>query len=324
MQDRMQVKKRFLYAGAFLVAIGAVLVATDLNGIDETAIEASLRYWPLAVIALGVGIAVRRTRFNVAGGLVAAALPGLVLGGAIAVAPQIAIDCGTSDAPSSFVNRSGTFDGPARVDVATGCGSVVVTTTPGSAWSFDAGDAGDRTAQVDATGNSLSIDGGRHRGWRGFDAPRDAWHLTLPTSRIENLAMVVNTGEGDIDLAGADIGRLDLTTNAGRTTVDLSGTSVRALTGEINAGMLSLTLPSASDLTGSLEANAGGLEVCVPSGVGLLVHTSSTLGSISWKGHEQDDGDWRSPDYASAAHRTELTVNVNLGAMDIDPIGGCK
>lgn len=320
----MQVNKRLLYGGAFLAAIGAVLVVADLSGVDETAIETALGYWPLAIVALGVGIVVRRSRFDVAGGLLAATLPGLMLGGAIAVVPRIAIDCGPGDGPSTFVSRSGSFDGPAAVDVATGCGSVVVRTTSGTAWAFDAGDAGDQTARVDATATSLSIDGGRHRGWHGFDAARDAWHLTLPTSRIENLTMVVNTGEGDIDLAGADIGRLDLTTNAGKTTVDLTGASIGAFSGEINAGMLSIVVPSASDLTGSLEANAGGIEVCVPEGVALRVHNTGTLGSISWKGQEQDGSDWQSPDYASAAHRTELTVNVNLGAMDIDPIGGCK
>jgi hypothetical protein len=320
----MQVNKGFLYGGAFLVAIGAVLVAADLDGINETAIEEGLRYWPLAVVAVGIGVVLRRTRFNLAGGVLAAALPGLVLGGAIVVVPHLAIDCGSSDAPSSFVTRSGTFDGTATIDIATGCGSLVVSTAPGTAWSFDAGDAGDRTARVDATANYLSIDGGRHQGWRGFDTARDTWDLTLPTSAIANLTMVVNTGEGDIELAGAHVARLDLTTNAGKTNVDLTATSIEELSGTINAGMLSIELPSSADLTGSLEANAGALQVCIPQGVGLLVHDTSTLGSISWKGQDQRGSDWQSPDYASAAHRTELTVNVNFGTLDIDPIGGCK
>ena len=34
--------------------------------------------------------------------------------------------------------------------------------------------------------------------------------------------------------------------------------------------------------------------------------------------------DWQSPNYASATHRADLTVNVNLGNVEINPIGGCK
>src|SRR4026207_224900 len=97
-----------------------------------------------------------------------------------------------------------------------------------------------RPARLDATPTYLSIDGGRHQPWRGFDTAREAWRLTLPTSPIENLGMVVNTGEGDIDLAGATIGRLDLTTNAGATTVDLTDTLIGTLSGTINAGLLSI------------------------------------------------------------------------------------
>jgi hypothetical protein len=320
----MQVNKRLLYGGTFLAAIGAVLVVADLSGLDEPAIEAALRYWPLAIVGIGIGIELRRTRFSLAGGVLAAALPGLVLGGAFAIVPRIALDCGAGDAPSSLVTRSGTFAGTATVDVATGCGSLVVTTTPGSTWSFDAGTSGDQTATVEATADRLLIDGGRQHGWHGFDRARDTWRLTLPTSPIEQLTLIVNTGEGDVDLSGANVASLDLTTNAGKTYVDLTDTAIGSLAGTLNAGMLSIALPSTTDLTGSLEANAGEIQLCVPQGAGLRVHNTSTLSSISWNGRHQSGSDWQSPDYASAAHRTELTVNVNLGSLDIDPIGGCK
>ena len=322
--EPMRVNRRFLYWGVFLVAMGPVLVAADLNGVDETSLADWLRLWPLAVVAIGLGIVLRRTRFNVAGGMLAAAVPGLVLGGAFALGPRIAVDCGVRGEPSTFVTRAGTFDGPARIDVATGCGSLAVTTAPGTGWSLEAGNTENRVARVESSGNSLSIDSGRRDGWHGFGAGRDVWRLRLPTSTIDELSLVVNAGEGDIDLAGAQLGRLDLTTNAGKTTLGLSDTSISALSGTVNAGKLSIELPASVDLTSSVVVNAGALEVCIPDGVGLRVHHTGVLGGTSYNGLDQNGSTWQSPDYRSAAHRTDLTVTVNFGNVDINPIGGCK
>lgn len=320
----MRINRKFLYWGVFLVALGVVLVAADLNGVDETTLADWLRLWPLAVVALGLGIVLRRTRFSVAGGMIAAAVPGLVLGGAFALGPRIAVDCGAHGEPSTFITREGTFEGPARVDVTTGCGSLVVTTAPGAGWLLDAGNTENRAPRVEASGSSLSIDNGRQRGWRGLWEGRDVWRLTLPTTTIDDLSLVINAGEGDIDLAGADLGRLDLVTNAGRTTVGLSDTSVSRLSGTVNAGMLSLVLPSAANVTGSVVINAGQLQVCTPSGVGLAIHQTSVLGAISINGQDHGGANWQSPDYASAAYRTDLTITTNFGNVEVNPIGGCK
>lgn len=320
----MGINRKFLYWGVFLVAIGVVLVAADLNGVDDTTLADWLRLWPLAILALGIGIVLRRTRFNVAGGMLAAAVPGLVLGGALAIGPQFAIDCGGGGEPTTFVTREGSFDGPARIDVSTGCGSVVVTTAPGNGWKLDAGNTTDRTATVEASANRLSIDSGRRHGWFGNGAGRETWRLTLPTSPVDDLSLIVNAGTGDIDLTGAQLGRLDLTTNAAETTANLAETTLANLSGTVNAGQLSINLPTDADVTGSLVVNAGEMALCVPSGVGLRVHQAGVLGATSYNGLHQNGSDWQSPDYASAAHRTELTVTVNLGSVDINPIGGCK
>lgn len=319
----MRVNRRFLYWGVFLVAMGAVLVAADLNGVDETTIADALRLWPLAILAIGLGIVLRRTRFSIAGGMLAAALPGLVLGGAFAIGPQWAVDCGSLGEPATFVTREGTFDGPARIDVETGCGALFVTTAPGAGWQLDAGNTADRTPRVEASGSRLSIDSGRRNGWH-FGSGRDDWRLTLPTSTIDILSLVVNAGEGDIDLAGAQVGRLDVTTNAAQTKVGLSTTTVTSVSGTVNAGKLSIALPATVDVTGSMVVNAGTIQMCVPSGVGVRVHNTSVLGSTSYNGLNQSGSDWQSPDYASAAHRADLTVSVNLGSVDINPTGGCK
>jgi hypothetical protein len=218
--------------------------------------------------------------------------------------------------------EQGAFDGPASVFVESGCGSLVVTTAPGNEWRFDRADSEGPAPVVDASAQSLSIQAAGEKWWHGIEEG-GGWNLTLPASAIDDLSFVVNAGEGRITLPNTEINRLDLTTNAGRTSVDLSGTNVTSLTGLVNAGSLAYQLP-ADDVVGSFEVNAGALELCAPPELGLRVRQVGDLGEISVNGQEQPDGDWQSPNYTSATHKAELTVQANLGSVEIDPIGGCK
>ena len=332
----MRVNRRFLYWGVFLVALGGVLVVVDLADVQPAIIVDVLRLWPLALVAIGLGLVLRRTSFSVPGGMLAAAAPGLLLGAGLALAPRIAVDCGPGTDAPTIAQHQGAFDGPARIEIATGCGELIVGTAPGAAWQFDADTVGSRTPVVEASPRTLTVGAGGDNGWHfdfdsdGFDRSnvfgrsRDTWHLTLPTTAIEALSVKVNAGLGEIGLPGAQIGHLDLTTNAGMTSVDLSGTSLATLSGTVNAGLLSVSLPAGADVVGTLKANAGELQVCVPSGLGVRVHRSGALSGFDAGSLERVGTDWLSPGYASAAHHADLTINVNLGNVEIDPIGGCK
>jgi hypothetical protein len=320
----MRINRRFLYWGIFLVAIGGVLVAADIGRLDSATIADGLRLWPLAFVALGVGIVARRTRFSLSGGMLAAAVPGLLIGGGLAIAPRIAVDCGANGAVTTSTAHDGVFDGSARVTIATGCATLDVSTAPGAAWHFDDGSTATRRAIVDATSRSLSIDSGRKDGFHFDDLGRDEWHLTLPTTPIDDLAFDVNAGQGRIALPGATVGHLAVTTNAAETTVDLSGTALTSLSAKVNAGRLTFRLASDADLVGTLDANAAQLELCIPSELGVQIHHTGALNGFTVDGQRQSGATWQSPNYTSAAHRADLTVDVNLGNVAVNPIGGCK
>jgi hypothetical protein len=321
---KMRMNRRFLYWGIFLVAIGGVLVAADIGRIDSETIASGLRLWPLALVAIGVGIIARRTRFSLPGGMLAAAVPGLLIGGGFAIAPRIALDCGAPGAVATSTIHDGVFDGPARVAIQTACGTLDVSTAPGGAWHFDDGNTAGRAAILEATSRSLSIDSGRKDGLHFEDFGRDEWQVSLPTTRIDDLSFVVNAGRGRIALPGATVGHLAMTTNAAETSVDLSATALESLTANVNAGRLTFRLASTADIVGSMDVNAASLEVCVPSDLGVRIHHSGALSGFTVDGRHQPGADWRSPNYTSAAHRADLTVDVNLGNVAINPIGGCK
>ena len=130
---------------------------------------------------------------------------------------------------------------------------------------------------------------------------------------------------GDVDLADARLGDVSLTANAGRAVVDASGAAaLRSVTGVVNVGAMSLDLPATSDFTGSFTVGAGKLDLCTAPGLGLRVIASDTGGNVSSRGLDIDSGQWESSDYRTAPHRADLTVHVTFGAVDINPIGGCK
>lgn len=319
----MRVNRRFLYWGILLVAVGGVLVAADLGAVDTPTLTDTLRLWPLAIVAIGLSVVLRKTRFSLPGLMLAAAVPGLVVGGALAVAPRFAGACGTRGEPASVATTQGVFDGPATVSVRTGCGSLNVTTASGNGWQLGAGNTAARTPNVESSSRSLAIDGTSHVG-DFLDAGRDAWDLTLPTSEIDALSLVVFAGRAQVDLPDARINDLALTVNAAEIVVDASTASVADMSAVVNAGSLSIRLPANSNLVGSLRVGAGELQVCTPPGVGLRVTTRGTAKQVTVDGLHQTESEWQSPDYASAAHRADLSVSVNFGNVQINPIGGCK
>ncbi len=320
----MQVNRRFLFWGILLVALGGVLVAADLGAIDTPALTDALRLWPLAIVAIGLSLVLRRTRWSLAGLILAAAVPGLVLGAAFAVAPRFAGNCGARGEVATVATTEGTFDGPATVVVRSGCGSINVTTAPGDAWRLNAGNTTGRTPRIDSSARSLSIGASSDRGRNFLDAGRESWDLTLPTTDLNELSMVVTAGRGQINLPGAHIGHLAVTVNAAETVVDASAASIADVSAVVNVGSLSMTLPGISDLTGSLRVGGGELRICAPPGLGLRVVSRGVAGGVIVNGVDQQESNWQNPEFASATHRADLTVRATFGAVEINPIGGCS
>ncbi len=320
----MRVNRRFLYWGILLVALGGVLVAADLGAVDTPALADALRLWPLAIVAIGLSLVLRKTRWSLAGLMLAAALPGLVLGAAFAVVPRFAGNCGARGDIATVATTEGRFDRSATVFVRSGCGSLNVTTVPGNGWRLNAGNTTGRTPKIDSSAQSLSVDATSDRDRSFLEAGRDSWDLTLPTTDLDELSMVVTAGRGQISLAGARIKHFALTVNASESVVDASAASIADVSAVVNVGSLSLTLPAASDLTGSLRVGGGELRICAPPGLGLRVMSRGVAGGVIVDGVDQQESNWQNPEFASATHRADLTVRATFGAVEINPVGGCS
>lgn len=87
----MRLNRTLLYTGVFLLAIGGAFVAAEAGAFAAVGALDVLRLWPLAIIAIGLAITLRRTPVSLASGVLAVAVPGLVLGSAIALAPRLPV-----------------------------------------------------------------------------------------------------------------------------------------------------------------------------------------------------------------------------------------
>ena len=86
----MTVRRGTLYVGVFLIAAGAVTLGAAVGVLDANAVANTVgALWPLAVIALGVGLVLRRSRAALGAGVLAAMVPGLALGASIVALPDL-------------------------------------------------------------------------------------------------------------------------------------------------------------------------------------------------------------------------------------------
>ena len=324
----MRIDRRFLNWGVFFVLLGAIPLAVQANVLDRDLVARSWQLWPLLVIAAGVGLLLRRTAFDFAGGFIAAATFGLIFGGLLAVGADIGTfgrACG-SGSGTAFVGQQGTLsNGAARVEFT--CGDVTIGTAPGSGWAL-AGTSNDgQPPRIDASGSRLAV---RTRdtnvGFFGF-GNRQEWTLTLPQDPLLDVDVQVNAGSGRLGFGGAHLGTLEVQGNAGSTTVDVSAVAaLQRIDLQMNAGSARISLPAAS-LTGNLEVNAGSIAFCVPDGTGLRVTAGDNItGSNNFgdQGLTKTGNTWESSNYGSAANRISLTTSANARSITLNPKDGCR
>jgi hypothetical protein len=325
----MTVRRGFLYTGVFLLATGGVVLLAQAGAIDEAAVTAALSSWPLAVIAIGVGLILRRTRFGVPGGLVAVAIPGLLAGAMIVAVPDVpdlaawSAPCGEANPSAAVTEREGSFGAAASVDLSLACGELVVTTGPGSTWQFAGSDGQGGGAVVSDAADRLSIRStDRHRSFAAI-ALGDAWRLSLPTGTALDVAAVISAGKATLDLTGARLGTLRLDVNAGDASLDLDGATLSRLALTVNAAKATVRLPATGDLTANLGVNAGSLLVCAPADLGLRIQGGSSLATTTYVGLVRSADAWESPAYATATFHADVTVSANVGSVVVNPKGGC-
>jgi hypothetical protein len=327
------VNRRLLNWGVFLLAAGGVMLAATAGILDPGLVAQALALWPLLFIAWGLRLLLRRTRIATPTGALAAALPGLLLGGLVVAVPTVTPSCRIGQ-PPTYAQHDGTFDGSASAEISLSCGDLDIATTNGTGWRVEAGETGGTAPILESDGHRLRLATANQHlpvtwssntaGWSG-----DAFRVTLPTANPIDLQADVNAGRARLNLADARLGRVNLDINASSLDLDLSSATLDRLVMDVNASSATIRLPRAADFNGDISVNAARVSICVPPELGLRVQATTVLGSTHLNGMVRANGTgrstvWETPNYASAGYTAAMNIETNVGSVDINPVGGCK
>jgi len=319
----MRVNRKTLYLGVLLVVAASVMLAGQAGWLDHAIVEQALGLWPLVVIAIGAALVLRGTRVSLASGMLAAAMPGLLLGGIAVAAPRVDLNCGR-DQPASFSTRDGIFDSRAAVNLDLSCGRLTVGTGPGSSWHARTGDGTRSTQSIGSSGRHLVLSSGNQNFRFGQPWAAEDWEITLPTDVLIDLSAQLNAGKGDLYLSGAKLGAVSLDVNAGDLHIDLAGATLESLSLETNAGAATVQLPAGRDFSAAFTANAGKISICAPDDLGVRIHEEGAFLGMSFPGFIRVGPAWETPNYSIATSHANVTVSANVGSVDVNPEGDCK
>lgn len=327
----MRVNRGLLGWGVFFLALGSVPLAVQGGVVDASLARRAWELWPLLLIGVGLGLALRNTPLDPLGGVVAAATFGLMAGGLVAggIGGAPFALCGSGDgAQPTGQPITGGLAGSASIDVSLNCGSLEVSAQTGGQWSIAWPLSSTlKPDVVEASSSRLQVELGNRHGFGG-GAGAAFWDVRLPADPTTAVSVSVNAGSAHVALEGAHVSALSASVNGGEGRINLSGAiGTTSIDGSVNAGSLTIALPSpAATLQGSLSANAGSLRVCAPPSVPLRIRVANqSLGStnLAQRGLAQNGDTWTRGAWDTATARIDLTVSANLGSVTLDPEDGC-
>lgn len=325
----MRIETRLVGPGVFLLLLGAIPLAVREGLLEADQLAWTWRLWPIFLVAGGLGLLLRATRYRELGGILAAVLGGVILGSLLASAGKDgfgALACTPSaDGGRPFPSASGTFaggTGTARLTL--DCGRATIATRAGDGWEVSGRSADGTAPGVRTEGDLVSV---RSPAAAPFAASPGWVDLALVVPDATE-AYDVTVNGGALDLTGGTGAReLSGTINAGALTADLTAAgALDSLALTVNAGSAGLRLPDAS-IRGSLTVNAGAIRLCVPPGTGLRLTTKrGGLGGNNFdeRGLTERDGVWTTAGWESAVHLIDLETTANAGGFSLDPEDGCR
>ena len=315
----MRVRRGLLFAGLFLIPVGAITLLVRNGTLDPGAFGDIWRFWPLILIGFGIALLLGRSRLALVGTAVAALVLGILVGGAIASGSGWIgsfSGCGASSADSERLDRTGTFASGAAIDLRLRCGAVDLTTTPGDAWALKAAYAGTPPVVTESP-DRLEV-----RVPDGSGVRHNEWTVNAPTGPLRSVRIESNAATATLTLAGADLDRVTADANAGDILVDGRGATIDTIEVDINAGRARVALDGS--VGGRLGVNAGAIDLCVPADASLRLQVNDQLTfvtNLAERGLTQAGTTWTRTGTGTAT--IDLVVEGNAASFTLDPDGGC-
>jgi hypothetical protein len=327
----MSTRRRYLGWGVFLICVGIVPLAYQAGLIDIAGLGQVVRLWPLIVIAIGMGIALRASRYRGLAGVLVAGVLGLLVGASLAGGVSTIGGCtGSQSSDGTPFNDSGDASSgapnePLRVNVDVSCASFTASSAGTSNWTVSG--TADQAPLVTADPGHIDLQSaGTSR--IPFVSRGETWNAQLPAQialayfKFNASSATLNLGPGEIDMFSLDL-------NAGDADVDLSKVDLShgPINATLNAASAKVVLPSSgTGATGTVHVNAASLDLCANPSLALSVRYDGTLSSDNFAaaGLSKNGDTWTTAGYSTAAAHVDLNLNANVSTVNIDRSGECQ
>jgi len=319
----MRIHRGYLFWGIFFLLMGGIPLAERTGAIDGGQLAQVGRLWPLALVAIGVAIVVARTRLSLIGTLVTALVIGGLAGGALAYGSGWALDLGDCAGVSRHdlerTTQSGTFSGPAHVDLELDCGTLDLQagaiTSSLSGWSLDARHR-DAAPIVTESATGLSIRSPES------NARRQEWTLFVPVAQVRSVAINANAASALVNVTGATLDSVAVQLNAGDARILAREATIGTLVIQANAARVRLGVTSGSV---RLQMNASAVDLCVDPTSALSITVEDGFALIT---NLEERGLRKGADGSYSRATTDgasITVRLegNASSFTLDPEGGC-
>ena len=297
-------QRGFGFAGA-LILVGVAALLWNFNVLPDRFLHAAWSLWPVALVAVGMGLVLTRVRvwlgslaflviltagFGTAWGLAAAGQGPVIHREAIAV--------NTGNAAT------------ARLEVQVGAGSLTLDAEAPPDLLL-AGELESRTRSDTYSISEAQRPGGRsvirlnNSGGREYSifpgqAPSEEWTLHLTPNIPTEIRVDAGAAEIDLDLRNLDLQRLEI--KAGAADIDV-------------------VMPAAAGKTeASIEVGAASLRITVPEGVAAHIEVDAGLSSIQideGRFPQQRDDVYTSPGFERAVNRLDITIDAGASHVEI-------
>lgn len=327
---------RRLSNGLLLVLLGVVLMLNTFGILSWTVWFNVLRYWPLLLVAAGVGIVFGRR------------IPGsAVIAAALLIMVTLSWIAGPQNWDGWFITRgSGNYGNltrqwadetnpltsttvPMSVDLRFNAGRLNVNGSTDQAYVGKLGYFSDRPTVAFSQSNSgadLRLSsiapplGGLPAWFTGNKGPWNEWNLSLNGQAPLDLKLNASASDTVLDLSQLNVTDFTADTSAGSLKVDL-GDRAATQTVEIDAsaGSVDLSVGKAAKVTIKVGMSAGSVSINVPAGAGLRVTESLSASSSNANGLglTKSGNTWTSPNFDQAAQKIEIDFHGSAASLSI-------
>ncbi|MGC1186596.1 MAG: toast rack family protein [Candidatus Acidiferrales bacterium] len=308
MPDTGHRPSRSIWGAVILIALGLIFLLANLD-VGFNPWTALARYWPLILIFLGIGGIIDYLRVrsdpNAASVRHSGAMIVLVV---IVVIFSLGFwhhrdryrDSGRISHITRTVDVAGATSVRAHINMPAG----QLTISPGASElldaHFDYGDAdGDPQVNYSVEGALGELDVTQTQPVVHMRRSDNTWQLRLANNVPMDLSLDMGAGQGTLDLEGIDLTNLKINLGAGQMSVDLRGART-------------------TDIDADIEGGVGQGTIRLPQDVGVRVHASGGLGTISAHGLKRDGDDYVNDALGKSPATIRLRVQGGVGTIDLD------